>query len=346
MKTPGPLVTAVVLNWNGQRIIERCLDSLLAQTHPSLEIIVVDNGSSDGSLALIKDRYEGKVRIFENQSNLGFAGGCNVGIRAARGTYIALLNSDAYAAPEWLEELLKVMAPDPRFGVGCGKTYFAHRDGILENTGHVVFRDGLGRGRGRLERDEGQYDQETSSLCPMGCAALYRKEMLEAAGLFDEKFFAYADDIDVGFRGRWLGYECVFVPGAHAWHELSASFGMLSPLKAYLLERNRLWVIVKCFPKRYIAMAFFHTLMRYLYIVYGIVRRVGPVSKYVTKTSSLSLILIFLKVYLSTLWHLPYLLRERRDLLRKRKASVQDFEGWLNRYGISARDVALNEVSY
>lgn len=341
-----PLVSAIVLNWNGKRIIESCLDSLLRQSHVPLEVIVVDNGSTDGSLALLKDKYASRVRIFENPRNLGFAGGCNVGIRAARGEYIALLNSDATAEQRWVEELLKAMQRSPNIGMCCGKTYFAHREGILENTGHIVFRDGLGRGRGRLEKDEGQYDKQDSVLCPTGCAAFYRKDMMEAAGLFDEKFFAYADDIDVGFRGRLLGYDCAYVPTAVAYHELSASFGMLSPLKAYLLERNRLWVLIKCFPLKHLAAAPFHTLARYVYIFYGILNRVGPVAKYVKKTSPLSLLMIFVKVYFSTLVNLPYLLAERHKVMKTRKATNEDFESWLDHFGVSARDVALNEVSY
>jgi len=336
----------VVLNWNGLRIIENCLDSLLRQTYSNLEIVVVDNGSTDDSLALIKNRYGSKVKILENGRNLGFAGGCNVGIRAAQGEYIALLNSDATADEAWVAESLKAIHGVARMGMACGKTYFAYKEGTLENTGHIVFRDGLGRGRGRLQKDRKQFDDQDTILCPTGCAAFYRKRALEEVGLFDEKFFAYADDIDVGFRLRLLGYECAYVPSAIAYHELSASFGMLSSLKAYLLERNRLWVVIKCFPLPQLIAAPWHTVTRYFYMIYGVLGRIGPVAQYVQKTSLLSLAWIFLKVYFSTLFHLPYLLAERREIMRTRKTTNADFEKWLRDYGVNARDVALKDVSY
>jgi len=345
MATNG-LVSAIVLNWNGKRIIRDCLDSLLRQTYKPLEIIVVDNGSKDGSLEMIKETYRSGFLILENSCNLGFAEGCNVGIRKAQGEFIVLVNSDATLKENWAEEMVRAVQKDSQIGMVAGKIFFTGREGVLENTGHVVFRDGMARGRGRLEKDKGQYDKIDRIFCPNGCAALYRKAVMEEAGLFDAAFFAYADDIDVGFRIRMLGYECVYAPQAIAYHELSGSFGMLSPLKAYLLERNRLWVLIKCFPLPHLAIAPFYTIQRYFYHFYGMLRKQGPAAQYAAKISKLSLIGIALKVYFSTVWHLPYLLMERRKVMRKCKISVAEFENWLRVYGMTAREVALNEISY
>ncbi len=345
MTVPG-MVSVIVLNWNGKRIICDCLDSLLRQTYKPLEIIVVDNGSKDGSLEMIREKYGSRFVILENGCNLGFAEGCNVGIRKAQGEFIVLVNSDATLKEDWTEEMVKAVRKDPQTGMVAGKIYFAGREGILENTGHVVFRDGMARGRGRLERDKGQYDKMDRIFCPNGCAALYRKAIMEEAGLFDAEFFAYADDIDVGFRIRMLGYECVYAPQAIAYHELSGSFGMLSPLKAYLLERNRLWVLIKCFPLPHLAIAPFYTIQRYCYHLYGMLRKKGPAAHYAEKISTFSLMWIALKVYLSTLRHLPYLLRERRKVMKKCRISIEEFECWLRLYGMTAREVALNEISY
>lgn len=340
------MVSAIVLNWNGKDVTPECVESLLRQSYGLREIIVVDNGSTDGSLELIRREFGARVKIVENARNLGFAGGCNVGIRAAAGEYIALINSDATLDTEWMSELVKGIERTPSMGMAACKIYFAGQEGILENTGQVVTRDGLGRTRGRLEKDVGQYDHRSAVLCPSGCAALYRRKMLDEIDLFDERFFAYADDIDIGIRGRLLGYKCFYIPTAVAYHKLSASFGLLSSFKAYLVERNRLWVLIKCYPLRHLAAAPLHTLVRYGYHFYGIFRHRGPAARFVEKISLWNLLGIMIKVYLSTLWNLPHLLRERRKIWRQSKADAREFELWLKQYGISARDAALNEISY
>ncbi len=340
------MVSMVVLNWNGKNMICDCLDSLLQQSYPSIEIIVVDNDSKDGSLAMVKEKYGTRLEIIENGRNLGFAEGCNVGIRKSRGEFIVLVNSDATLREDWVAEMLNVVQKNPQIGMAAGKIYFAGREGVIENTGHIVYRDGMARGRGRLEKDSGQYDKSDRIFCPNGCAAIYRKVVMEEAGLFDAEFFAYADDIDVGFRIRMLGYECAYVPRAIAYHELSGSFGMLSPLKAYLLERNRLWVMIKCFPLPHLIAAPFYTIKRYFYHFYGILCKQGPAAHYVEKISVFSLMGIALKVYFSTLFHLPYLLRERGLVMKRCRISIKEFESWLRLYGMTAREVALNEISY
>ncbi|MFZ5801921.1 MAG: glycosyltransferase family 2 protein [Candidatus Omnitrophota bacterium] len=340
-----PKISAIVLNWNGMEVIAECLDSLLAQTYAEREILVVDNGSTDGSLAMIREKYGAHVTVIENGKNLGFAEGCNVGIRASNGELILLVNSDATLQPNWMDQAVKAFS-EPRVGMAAGKIFFYDARNVIENTGHIISADALGRGRGRLEKDEGQYDRDLYVFCPNGCAAVYRRSMMEEIGLFDRWMFAYADDIDVGFRGRLAGYECAYVPSAIAYHRLSASFGLLSPFKAFLVERNRLWVLIKCFPFRYLLAAPFYTFMRYAYHFYGICHRIGPASRYVQKISLLSLLGIALRVYGSTLWHLPRLLAERFRIQGRRHLSARAFGELLKQYGMSAKDVALREISY
>jgi len=338
------LASVVVLNWNGKAVIFECLDSLLRQTYRSLEIILVDNGSTDGSLDLVRNQYGHSLVIVESSTNVGFAEGCNIGIRASKGEFIALVNSDATVEPLWLAELVKGLQ-DPQVGMCASKIFYYDKRDLIENTGQTITRDGLGRTRGRLEKDEGQYDSFQEVFCPNGCAGIYRKHMLEESGLFDRLFFAYADDIDVGLRGRLLGYRCQYVPTAVAYHRLSSSFGLFSPLKAYLVERNRLWVVIKCFPLRHVLQAPWHTLTRYFYHFYGIFHRQGPMAQFVKKSSWLKLAWLAFKVYLSTLWHLPHLLRERKKIWRKNQVSAQEFEQWLRQFGLSSKEAALKELS-
>lgn len=340
------LISAIVLNWNGKDVIVDCIESLLAQNYQQKEIIVVDNGSEDGSLEMIRSRYASRVRLIENGANLGFAGGCNVGIRAAEGEFIALINSDSALKPDWMQEMAKGIQLSPKVGMCACKIYFWKYEGIIENMGQTISRDGFGRTRGRLEKDTGQYDKRRAVFCPSGCAALYRRKMLNECGLFDEKFFAYADDIDIGLRGRLMGYVCHCIPKAIAFHHLSASFGLLSPLKAFLLERNRLWVVIKCYPLKHLFASFFHTLVRYFYHFSGIFQKKGPAAQYVKKISIFSLGWIMVKVYLSTIYHLPHLLRERREIWKKSKVGSRQFELWMKHYGVNSKDTALNELSF
>jgi len=339
-------ISVIVLNWNGMSVIEECIDSLLAQDYPAFEIIIVDNGSTDGSTAKIEQKYQGKIQLIKNTKNLGFAEGCNVGIRASNAEFIALINSDAVVRKNWINEMVKAMDGDPSIGMAAGKIYFSGTENLIENTGHSVYRDGLGRGRGRLEKDTGQYDTNNRVFCPNGCAAFYRRKMMEEIGMFDKYFFAYADDIDVGFRGRLHQYECAYVPSAVAYHRLSSSFGLLSPFKAFLVERNRLWVLIKCFPMRHLLRAPFYTAARYFYHLYGLVKHIGPASKYAEHLSLLSLMGIAIRVYLSTLWFLPYLIIQRIKVQSRSKASSKDFDEWFKLYGLTARETALNEISY
>lgn len=339
------LVSVIVLNWNGKEVIFECLDSLLCQSYQHREIVLVDNGSRDGSLELIRERYGSSITIAANSVNLGFAEGCNVGIRASKGEFIALFNSDAVAEHSWLGELVNGIQSDLHVGMCASKIYLRGQDSVIDNTGQMITRDGLGRTRGRLEKDEGQYDRVSEVLCPSGCAGLYRRSMLEEVGFFDSRFFAYADDIDIGLRGRLGGLKCLYIPTAVVYHRFSASFGPLSSLKVYLVERNRLWVLIKCFPFRYLWQAPFFTLLRYFYNLCGIVCRRGPAACFVEKTSLGRILWLTLKGYLSTLYHLPHLLQERRKIFRKRKTPIREFGIWLRDFGLSSKEGALNEVS-
>jgi len=338
-------VSTIVLNWRTRDVIERCIDSLLVQTYINHEIVVVDNGSHDGSLEIIKGKYAFKIKLIENQKNLGFDEGVNTGIRNSEGEFIALLNSDAIAKEDWIANLVSAIKTSDSIGMCASKTYLMGRDNTLDNTGEVICRDGLGRGRGRLEKDTGQYDQNKEVLCPSGGAAFYRRKMLDEIGYFDSHFFIYGDDIDVGLRSRLIGYECVYVSNAIVYHDLSTTFGVVSPLKAYLVERNRLWVVLKCFPLRHLMMTPFYTMVRYFYHFLGLFSGQGPAARYAKKNNPLTLFLIILKAYFSTLWFFPYLMTERMKIMRKRKLTNKQFEENLKKYSITVQNAALNELS-
>ena len=179
-----PLVSVVVLNLNGLRYLKGCLSSLSKQTATSFEVILVDNGSSDGSAEYVRNNFP-SVRLIENKTNLGFAAGNNQGIRMARGKYIATLNNDTEVDSEWLKNLVEVMESDNGLGMCASKIHNFDDPNVIDGVGMLIYPDGMSRARGRLEEDRGQYSKIEEILLPSACAALYRRKMLDEIGLFD-----------------------------------------------------------------------------------------------------------------------------------------------------------------
>src|SRR4030042_16849 len=258
-----PLISVVVLNWNGVRVVEQCLMSLQAQTYHSLEIIVVDNASTDGSVDLIQDRFP-DIKLVINTKNLGFGGGNNVGIRASLGRYIMMLNNDTRLDPRCIEELKRAIEMGHRYGACASKILLEYEDDLIDAAGIVVCPDGLSIGRGRLEKGD-QYDEEAEVFFASDCACLYRGEMLDDIGLYDEDFFAYADETDMGWRAQLAGWKCIYNPKAIVHHFHSASSGTYSSFKAFLVERNRIWVALKNFPVSLLIFGQFYTFWREVY---------------------------------------------------------------------------------
>lgn len=339
-----PLVSVIVVNWNGERVLPDCLQSLLKQTHAPLEVIVVDNHSTDRSVELIRRSFEAGVRLLENPSNLGFAGGNNAGIRLARGRYIALLNNDAAADCHWIAEMLKAMESDSRIGMCACKILSYEEAEVLDSAGGLlIYKDALSRGRGRLQRDEGQYDVLEEVLLPSGCACLYRRAMLDEIGLFDPDFFAYSDDTDLGLRGRLAGWRCVYAPTAVAFHRYSASAGRYSPLKAYLAERNRIWVAVKNFPLPLLLLNPFYTAWRLLLHAAALLAGRGVSGKYVEQHSFGSLVRALLKAYFSAIVGLPGMWKKRKSIQKNRKVTRSEIYNWLRIFRISPQELAFKE---
>ncbi len=339
----SPFVSVILVNWNGKEYLGECLGSLRSQTFTDFEVVLVDNGSTDGSVEYIRSYFPEFSRIIRNVENKGFAKGNNQGIREARGKYIALLNNDARADSHWLEELVKAGEEDPLAGMLASKVYLQGRGRVIDNVGHLIYRDGLNRGRGRLEVDRGQFDKKEEVLFPSGCAALYRRAMLEEVGLFDEDFFAYGDDTDLGLKGRLAGWKCVYVPGAVVYHRYSQSSGPYSPLKAFLAERNRVWIAVKYFPLSMLLKSPFYTLLRFLFQGYGALVGRGAAGKFSQEYSHFHLLNILVKAYAAAIKGLPKMWKKRKEMKKLTRVSKEEILSWFYRFGISAREISLKE---
>jgi GT2 family glycosyltransferase len=339
-----PAVSVIVVNYNRRGLLERCLQSLEAQTWRDFEIIAVDNGSTDGSQDLLRSlsrRRNSPIRVVELRGNRGFAGGCNAGIALARGRYIATLNNDAEAHPEWLARLVSAIEEDKRIGMCASKILFHADRGRIDKAGHLMFMDGLNHGRGSGEADRGQYETAEETLFPDGAAALYRRAMIDETGPFDEAFFAYGDDADLGLRGRLAGWTCVYVPKAIAYHMRSATAGEFSSLKAFLIERNRIFVLVKTFPLSLVAISPLFTAARFVFHAYGALFAVGSSGRFAASLSRAGLLATIVRAWVSALAHLPGMWRARRVIRRSVKLDDRAFIALLWKRRIALRALTL-----
>ncbi len=339
----APLFSVIVLNWNGRRLLEECLDSVLAQTFRDFETLVADNGSTDGSPAFISSRYGDRVRVVSLPENRGYVGAYNAAIPQSKGRYVILLNNDTKVEAGWLGALAAACARHPDAGMFTPKILEYDRPDVLDNTGHVIYVDGLARGRSRLEKDDGRFDAEEEVFYPSGCAGVYRRDMLDRIGLFDEAFFAFGEDTDIGLRGRVAGYLCYYVPDARLYHKYSATWGKYSPGKVFFVERNRLWILFKYFPVREICLSPLHTAWRYVVHFRGIVGRKGASYRFTERHPAWKLVLTVLKAEIFAFAGLPHILMERRKIARVRTVTGKEFRRLLHRFGMSVEEVALKD---
>lgn len=219
-------LSVVIVNWNSRDDLAQCLDSMRAQTHDDLEIIVVDNGSKDGSVELVRERYP-ELRLLDEGENLGFAEGCNRGIAVATGEWVAMLNNDTVAEPRWAEALVAAAtAATSDLGMLQSLMLFKQRPDVVNSTGIELDRHGSGvdRGEGALRADA---REPAEIFCCCAGAAAYRRTMLEQikleGGYFDRRHFMYLEDLDLGWRARLAGWSARYVPDSVVFHRYHGS---------------------------------------------------------------------------------------------------------------------------
>lgn len=239
------ILSIVIPNWNGQKFLKTCLDALQRQTHRDLEVIIVDNASSDGSQAFIQENYP-NVRLIELSENRGFTGACNAGIEAAKGDLISLLNNDTEVDERWAEAVVDAFARHPEAGMVASKMLLFDRRDTIHTTGDYFTVEGKPGNRGVWQRDEGQYDQEEYVFSACGGSSVYRRQMLDQIGLLDDDFFFSLEDVDLGWRAQLTGWRCLYTPQAIVYHHLSATGGGVTA--SYYDGRNLILLLMKNFP--------------------------------------------------------------------------------------------------
>lgn len=241
-----PKVSVVIPNWNTQRWLAGCLDGLRAQQYKDFQIILVDNGSTDDSIAFVERCYP-EVKLIALPQNKGFAAAVNLGIRQSCSDYIALLNVDTVPQPAWLAQLVQMMDRSPA-EVGClaSKMLSLTNPELIDDAGDTLSWYGSARKRGSGQPAH-HYSQVEEVFSTCAGAALYRRSFLEDVGEFDETFTSYLEDVDLGLRGRLRGYQYLYVPAAEVWHQ-SHGAGLARSRYVYLMTRNRLALIFKNIP--------------------------------------------------------------------------------------------------
>ena len=322
---------------NAGEALAACLDALEAQTLGDFDVVVVDN--SGRGLARAAGRGHPRVTVLDNGANVGFGEAVNRGFRRSAAPFLATLNDDAAPGPGWLEALVRAARSDERAGMCASRVMLAGQD-LIDSAGMLASADASSRQRGHGQPPR-EFDRAGEALCPSGSAALYRRAMLDEVGLFDPDFFLYCEDTDLGLRGRWAGWRCLYAPDAVVDHRYSDSAGRASPLKACLVERNRLFVLVKNYPLAMLLRAPFATLARYYWHAVSMMRGRGAAARFREDGQpALKLALYAARAHLALAANLPRLWRKRREVRRRARISAAEFRRVIERHYISPREVA------
>lgn len=316
----APACSVVVVNWNGRHHLDACLGALRRQTFRDFEVLLVDNGSSDGSLELVRASYPW-VELVALPDNRGFSGGNNEGIRRARGRYVALLNNDTEVEPDWLAELVGAIEARADVGLCASQVLFFDRRDTLDSAGDYFGTNGVAGKRGHLE-PAARYPEPQEVFGACAAAALYRRSLLDQIGLLDEDFFLIFEDADLSFRARLAGHRCLYVPSARVYHKTNASIGTYSHTYVYYGQRNVEYVYLQNMP--------LPLLLKYLpaHLFYGLLAAAFFASR--------GRLWSFLRAKAAVLASLPAVLRKRRLVQSRRVVTIAELDrlfsrGWLAR---------------
>jgi len=310
------LVTIIIVNWNGKHHLDDCLNSLRQQTFKDFEIVLVDNGSQDGSVAYLQEHYP-EVRIIELPDNQGFCKPNNLVMEQTRNPYICLLNNDTKLDPECLAALVQTMEEGPQIGICDAKQLFFDQQDIIFSTGANYTVAGSTREIVSEAKNVG-LESNYDSFIGMAACVLYRREMLDEIGLFDQDFFAGCEDIDLSFRAHLAGYRVQNVGRARCYHKISATHQANSIEFIRRGQRNLHWVFFKNMPasllRRYLIHHLCYTLITAIYF-FRIKRGRA-----------------WLKAKLDVLRSIPSLLEKRRQIQALKRVPDEDIKNLLVRH--------------
>ena len=318
--------------------LARALDCLSSQAFQDFETVIVDNSGTGAAAGFGAPPL---VRVLENPRNLGFGAAVNRGIENSRSELLCTLNDDAYPAPEWLENLVGAADSHAEAGMFACQIRLASQPGQLDSAGLGIYADGTTKQRGHRERAR-DYSKVEEVLIPSACAALYRRSLLDRVGRFDADYFLYCEDTDLGLRARLAGESCLYIPQAVVEHDYSVSSGRASRLKAYYVERNRLWTVIKTFPAALWPLAPLFSIWRYLLHLWALLTGRGLAAEFTRGGEKWwRLVLIVGSAHAHALSHLPVLLAKRRHVRGSATLGAWAFWKLLRRHYASASQIAM-----
>ncbi|MDQ6750181.1 MAG: glycosyltransferase family 2 protein [Actinomycetota bacterium] len=307
-----PTVTAVVLTYNGRHLLEATLPSFVAQAREGTRIVVVDNGSTDGTADWLREHWP-QVNLVRHASNCGVTAALNSCLDAAETDLVGLFNNDVELAPDCLAELVRAMREHPQAAAASPKLLSYHDRGVIDGAGDIYAWVGSGGRRGHGERDHGQFEAPCAIFGVCGGAAVFRREALSEIGVFDDAFFAFYEDVDWSFRAQLAGFSIRYVPTAIAYHMGSATLGQgMTDFTRYHTTRNQIWVVVKDWPLASIA-RHVPQLVHLQLVHLASALRAGSLT-------------VVLRAWRDAVGGLPAMLRKRRVVQRSRTVAIRELE--------------------
>jgi GT2 family glycosyltransferase len=330
------LVSVAIPTLTADARLWECLEALERQTRRDFEVIVVDNSGK----GLVRRGAAGReLRVIENSRNVGFGAAVNQVWRASDSPYLATLNDDAAPHPGWLDALVRALEGRPDAGM-CASAVRLYGEDRLDSAGMLIARDGSSKQRGH-GRPPDDFPVMEEALLPSGSAALYRRAMLNQTGGFDEDFFLYCEDTDLGLRARWAGWKCLYAPDAVVEHHYSHSSGGASPLKAYFVERNRLFVAAKNFPAALLLRVPFVSAARYFWHAWYLLQGRGSAARFRAEgNAGPRMAWYVVRAHAALLLHGRRLWRQRRAIREGARITPAVFRRLLRSYSIRARRIA------
>lgn len=318
----SPKVSIIIPNFNGVEFLRVCLLSLKIQTYKDFDITVIDNNSTDNSINYIRNNYP-EVCVIKNKKNFGYAVAVNQGIKSSNSEFVATLNNDTEVDSNWLGNIMIAFNNNPEISFCASKilNYFSRN--IIESAGDELVSNGFGRKIGYGNVNNGEYQASKYVFSACGAAAVYKKKMLDDIGFFDEKFFAYLEDIDLSFRAHLMGYKCLFVPDAVVYHrEFGTSNGdKLFPITNSL--RNSIMLVIKNYPASLLI-----SKGMFLNIIFAYVRTIV----FLTIKGRFKNIV---ETFCYIICNFRILLKDRRKNLKNRTVSYQDLKSMISKEEIT-----------
>lgn len=306
-RNSGVEISVVIPNYNGIKYLDECFGSLRGQSFKDFEVILVDDGSTDDSVVFVKKNYPW-IKVVTHDVNRGFSASVNDGIKVAKGKFITLLNNDTMVDKKWLENLYSTAKRSPRAGFFASKMYFYGEDKLINAAGDAMGVNGQGWNIGYNEKDCEKYFFPRKVFGACAGAAMYRREMLDEIGLFDEDFTIIYEDADLSFRAQLMGFECVFVPDAVVYHLQFGTLGSLSEIKAFYSSANSLNLIIKNMPLKLFTEHFFKICKR-------------QTTQIEELSNSNELLRTVIKGKLKSMELLPKMLKKRAKIQKEKKIS-------------------------